>query len=201
MRLSIVLFGLLLALHSISTDSSAQTDPEDILRQAQERADQISKYRDLLSSPDQNLRVAALDVMLKSDDPAMREIAFNMAFVSADTAMRAIALRNKFLYMQTLNFSLELRENADEKEKTAIADYFANTYRLEIKKYDPNSGSIEFERSNQKGQVSGTGMSFYDKSRKCSADMVLGDGAELEGTLICSSYKNEGSYIIKLRLQ
>ncbi len=202
MRIFIVLFGLLLTILSTSVDSSAQTTPEDILKQAQERANQISKYRELLSNPDQNVRVAALDVMLKSDDPAMREIAFNIAFVSADSAMRGIALRNKFIYLQTLTFSLELRENASELEKTIIKDKFAYTYNLELKKYDPNSGIIEFRNSNIKGQVSGTGMSFNNRSDHCNADMVLDDGAELVGTLNCTPrYENKGNYIIKLRLQ
>jgi hypothetical protein len=103
--------------------------------------------------------------------------------------------------MQVLSFSLELKENAAEAEKTAITKYFANTFRGEIKKYEPNSGSIDFVSQYMKGQVSGTGMSFNDRKSQCSADMVLGDGAELVGTFNCRKSNNRGSYIIKLRLQ
>ena len=201
MRLLIVLLGSLLASSFSSVAFSEQLSPEDIIKQAQERASQISKYRELLSNPDQNVRVAALDVMLKSDDPAMREIAFNIAFVSADSAMRGIALRNKFLYLKTLTFSLELKENASKSEQIEIENKFANAYVVKIKQYDSNTGIIESRNIYFTGQVSGTGMSFNNNQDYCSADMVLNDEVELVGTLNCAKYDYKGSYIIRLRLQ
>lgn len=195
------ILALIAGFFVFSLAAYAETSAEDILRKAQERANQINEYRALLNSPDQNIRVAGLDVMLKSDDPAMREIAFNIAFSSADDSMRAIALRNKLLYLKVLNVELSERENATESEKAAVKDVFANTYQLKIKDYDAESGVIGFVSSYQSGQVNGTGLDFSDTYTKCHGGMTLGDGAELVGTLNCTYSKRKGSYNLKLRLQ
>jgi hypothetical protein len=175
---------------------------DDILREAQERAAKIEEYRALLSNPDQNVRVAGLDVMLASDDPAMREIAFNTAFASADDTMRAIALRNKFRYMTTLNFKLSAREDATEGELKALAQTFSNTYVMKLTKYDANTGAINFDKAYGTGQVSGIGMNWNDAYRSCSASLSLGDEPVLEGVMNCSANNGmRGNYPISLTLQ
>jgi hypothetical protein len=181
--------------------SLAQTNADDILRQAQERAAKIEEYRQLLNNPDQNVRVAGLDVMLKSDDPAMREIAFNIALASADDAMRAIALKNKFLYLKNLNFQLSLGDSPTEIESKAIGEYFGSTFAIELENYDANTGAFTFQGSHGKGQVSGTGMDLQDTYRRCVGNFTLGDGPELVGKLNCTYHANKGSYNATLRLQ
>lgn len=188
----------------ISGVALAQLSPEEILAQAQGRADQIAEYRALLNNPDQNVRVAALDVMLKSNDPAMREIAFNLAFSSADDAMRAIALRNKMHYLKTLNFDLSVMENATENEVEVASERFANSYPLLIEGLDDSTGSISFSDSRITGQINGIGMEFFHggSGRTCSGELTLADGtAELSGTLNCSATSLKGNYNLKLRLQ
>ena len=188
----------------ISGVALAQLSPEEILAQAQGRADQIAEYRALLNNPDQNVRVAALDVMLKSNDPAMREIAFNLAFSSADDAMRAIALRNKMHYLKTLNFDLSVMENATENEVEVVNEKFASSYPLLIDGFDDSTGAISFKDRNVTGQLNGVGMEFYSSNpgEDCSGALTLVDGvAELQGLLNCSSSNSKGNYNLKLRLQ
>lgn len=202
LKTGLTLILLFIAGLFLAGGASAQNNAEDILRQAQERAAKINEYKALLTNPDQNVRVAGLDVMLKSADPAMREIAFNIAFASADDTMRAIALRNKFLYQQTLNFQLSLQDNPTEIEQRAVTEQFANVFLIQLDSYDANNGAFKFRSSYGNGQVSGIGMDFNDTYRKCSANLTLGDEPQLEGQLNCSAgNKIRGSYHIKLRLQ
>jgi len=179
----------------------SQSSADEILKQAQERASTIEEYRQLLNNPDQNVRVAGLDVMLKSDDPAMREIAFSIAFASADDTMRAIALKNKFNYLKTLNFKLILPEQPTELEKTGIVDTFSKAFTIQLDSYDANTGELIFRSGNGQGQVAGIGMDFNDKYFRCNASLTLGDGPELVGMLNCSHPKYKGNYKISLRLQ
>ncbi len=181
----------------------AQPSADEILKQAQERASVIEEYRQLLNNPDQNVRVAGLDVMLKSDDSAMREIAFSIAFASADDTMRAIALKNKFSYLKTLNFQLSLPEQPTELEETGIVDAFSRVYSIQLETYDANTGEFTLKSGTAKspGQVAGIGMDFNDKYFRCNASLTLGDGPELVGMLNCSHPKYKGNYKISLRLQ
>ena len=172
-----------------------------ILRQVQERAAKIEEYRRLLNNPDQNVRVAGLDVMLKSDDPAMREIAFNIAFASADDTMRAVALRNKFTYMKNLNFKLSLGSDPTEQEKKAIIIHFGNIYAIKLDSYDSNSGTLKFSDGRGEGQVSGTGLELQDNRGICTGNFILGEGAELVGTIHCKASGIRGTYKATLRLQ
>lgn len=193
---------LLLLSAMAGTPALAQTSAADIVAQAQQRAATIQEYRALLSNPDQNVRVAGLDVMLASDDAAMREIAFNLAFASADDTMRAIALRNKLRYLKNLNFQMTLREGASEKEVKAISQVFGHSYPMILDKYDANSGAFTFAKSYGSGQVSGTGISFNDNYAKCNATLALGDGPILEGSMNCiANNGRQGSFLLSLTLQ
>ena len=63
------------------------------------RAQKIKEYKEILNSPDQITRLAALDVMMQSDDIIMKGAAFTAAFNSDDEEMRSVALKLSLIHI------------------------------------------------------------------------------------------------------
>lgn len=182
----------------LSLPVHSQPSADEIIAQAQQRAGKIDEYRQLLNNPDQNVRLAGLDILLKSDDPAMREIAFSLGFASLDDTMRAITLKNRFSDLKVLNFQMSLRDKPTETEKSAIVEKFGGVYAVKLKSYDVNTGWLVF--SGGEGQVVGTGLDF--QRDRCRGSFLLGEGAVLEGVINCKGISHyDGSYKATLRLQ
>lgn len=174
----------------------SQPSAEELMAQAKERAARIAEYRDILNNPDQNVRLAALDIMLQSDDPVMREVAYKQGFISADDTMRAVALRNRLNDLREFTFQLSLTDSPTEVEKQAIVEEFQGIYGIQIREYDVNSGKVvKFNDYHQNsGQVSGISLVLNFEAKRCRGDFTLGDGPVLEGTITCSNKRYAGTY-------
>tara|TARA_R110002073_G_scaffold940_7_gene6996 strand:+ start:32877 stop:33494 length:618 start_codon:yes stop_codon:yes gene_type:complete len=190
------LIAVLLCSSVVAVSAVAAPGADELIAQAQERAAKITEYREVLNHPDQNVRLAALDIMLKSEDPVMREIAYNQAFISADETMRAVALRNRLKDLSEFTFTLSLTEKPTELEKTAILENLQGIYGIAINAYDVDSGKIsEFnDYYRNTGQVSGTSLVLDDANKSCRGDFTLGDGPTLVGTFTCTHNKYKGTY-------
>ncbi len=68
----------------------------------------MDKYRALLESDNQALRLAALDALRAVDDLALRQFAYRTAFASDDQTLCAVALKRRIGDMMTLNSTVEL---------------------------------------------------------------------------------------------
>ena len=190
------LIAVLLYFSVAATTAVAQPSADELIAQAQERAAKITEYREVLNHPDQNVRLAALDIMLKSEDPVMREIAYNQAFISADETMRAVALRNRLKHLSEFTFTLSLTEEPTELEKTAIVEQLQGIYGIAINDYDVDSGKISKFNGDSRntGQVSGTSLVLDHAMRSCRGDLTLGEGPNLVGTFTCSHSRYRGTY-------
>lgn len=192
----------LLASLLASGPSVGQSSADELLARAQERAAKIAEYREVLNNPDQNVRLAALDIMLQSDDPVMREVAYNQGFISADDTMRAVTLRNRLSDLSEFTFQLSLTDNPTEVEKQAITAEFQGIYGVRIQEYELDTGKvIQFNgRSQNTGQVSGTSLVLNFGVKHCRGDFTLGDGPVLEGTITCDVKRYAGTYKAKAKL-
>ncbi len=170
---------------------SASAIAETLVEKIKKRAAEASEIRALLNDPDQNTRIAALDVMLKSTDTAMRELAYTTGFNSADDTLRAITLRNKFNELNTLTLYFTLPEDADEKIKSQF-DYFGGSLSLLFDSYDENTGKFKAASSKSSsypkpGSVSGLSVNF--NTRYCGGTLVLNEESELAGEVTCEKFK------------
>jgi len=172
---------------------STSANAESLAQKIKKRAGETAEIKALLNDPDQNTRIAALDVMLKSDDTAMRELAYTTGFNSADDTFRAIALRNKFNELDTLTMYFTLPENANESTKKQF-DWFGGSLSLLFKQYDEKTGKFKVNGSKtasgtytRVGSVSGLSVSF--NTRYCGGTLVLNDESVLEGEVTCEKFK------------
>jgi len=192
--LSLAVAGLLAA-----AAAGAQMSAEDLKRKIQERSKRIDEFRTLLNDPDQNTRLAALDVMLNSDDLAMREVAFGTCFNSAEQAMRVLCLKNKLAQMKTVAVTIEDESEWSKSEAKALKDW-GGRYVFEMATIDKNTGQFTTRGSHRKGkgQITGTRVEF--EQRFCNGSFRLVDGAVLEGELGCTSSWS-GTFPARILLQ
>lgn len=188
-------FVLLVAL---APPASALPSADDLKSSIENRAGEIEKYRVLLESNDQALRLAALDALLAEDNLALRQFAYRTAFSGTDQTMRAIALKRKIGEMKTLVIDVSAGKNPTEGEKKVLTSW-GGTYAFEIQSFDEKTGTFVSDDYDHKGkgQVSGTTLSFAQ--HYCNGTFLLGDGAVLTGTLGCKT-KWEGRFTGKVTL-
>lgn len=169
---------------------SAPVNAESLAEKIKKRAGETAEIKALLNDPDQNTRIAALDVMLKSQDTAMRELAYTTGFNSADDTFRAIALRNKFNELKSVTVYLELPENSSDDLKK-VYDSRAGILILSITKYNEAVGSFASGEgsSNYKYDSSVSGLSVNFQTRQCGGTLILNDESTLEGEVACEKQK------------
>jgi hypothetical protein len=170
--------------------SDAQLDA--ILEDIEKKTDQYSKFRALLSDPDQAKRMAAFDAMTHSGIVTLHEMAIDYAFGSDDSAMQSAALQALLTRTKALTFKLEPSNETSEKTKNTMAKH-GGLFSIEIDSWDvgtasfveagdPYSGS-----SSGRGQVSG--LSLHYDAKHCRASVVLDDsGRKMLGELACTGF-------------
>jgi hypothetical protein len=165
---------------------------DDLKASIESRATEMDKYRELLESDNQAMRLTALDALLAEDDLMLRQFAYRTAFESDDQTMRAVALKRRIGDMKTLVINVETGENPTEKEKKTLTAW-GGIYAFEIESFDEKTGTFETTDYSYKGkgQVTGTTLSFAHQF--CNGSFALGDGAVLTGTLGCRG-KWEGRF-------
>jgi hypothetical protein len=180
MGFSVVGWGSLTSPSALA--QATQPGKADTLDPAQikARAQRIKDMRALLSDPDQNVRLAALDEMIKSGDPVMQEVAFETGFASADSAMRSVALRAKIAKIKALTIEVSPPSGGDAAK--ALNDVGGQTQGLPIKSFDAATGAIVFDGYNSpSGQVSGSELSIRWANK--AARFRLESGAMLKGSI------------------
>jgi hypothetical protein len=169
------------ALAQATQPGKAETlDPAQI----KARAQRIKDMRALLSDPDQNVRLAALDEMIKSGDPVMQEVAFETGFASADSAMRSVALRAKLAKIKSLTIEVSPPSGGDAAN--ALNRVGGQTQVFPIRTFDATTGAIVFDGYNPPtGQLSGSELSI--RRDNVAARFRLESGATLKGTITGSN--------------
>lgn len=178
-----------------SWNTSAQTSIEDIIAQARERARNIEELKGVLNDPDQNVRLAAFEVMMTKGDPVMRELALDTGFASTDQVLRGLALKYAVLGLEQLVLTLEKDESAPEAVQENTDAYLVRYSHILV--IDIDSSKVDLSRgyfvnpgsSNQTGNVSGTVITF-DYGRH-SGDLRLQDDNSLAGQV---NYDSGGSH-------
>ena len=161
----------------------AQTSAAEMLEQARARSREMEELKAVLNGPDQNMRLAAFDVMVKSGDEAMRQVALDTGLASADPLMQAMAFKETILSLNRLVFTLEIDTNepASVQEKAqAVLASTGSTYSIPVTKPDRNTGEFTIKQS-YKGQVNGTNLTF--KNNYDTGQFELIDETTIKGTL------------------
>lgn len=85
--------ALILAVALSATGAAAQSVLDEIEGKITARADELRRAEELLSNPDPNVRVAAMEAIIASGDPALVRKAKEVGFYSDDLQLRAAAIK------------------------------------------------------------------------------------------------------------
>ena len=178
----------------------AQTSAAEMLEKARARSREMEELKAVLNGPDQNMRLAAFDVMVGSGDEAMRQIALDLGLASADPLMQAMAFKESILSLNRLVFSLEIdtREpEAVQQKAQAILAAKGSTYTIAVTKPDRKTGVFTIKTSHQ-GQVTGTTLTFKNGYDTGQLDLV--DETTIKGQV--SLYKGGyGGFIATAKIR
>ena len=136
-----VMLGLATAVNGFAQDSV-----DEMLEKARARAAEIEKLKKVINEePDQNVRLAAFDLMVNSGDTVMHEIAVEAGLASADKLLQAAAFKAAMMDLDRLHLTLVVDEDASEgirKASRAYLDKNGDQYVLPFDKKDPKAGTI-----------------------------------------------------------
>jgi len=161
----------------------AQTSAAEMLEQARARSREIEELKAVLNGPDQNMRLAAFDVMVKSGDEAMRQVALDLGLASADPLMQAMAFKETILSLNRIVFTLDLdTSEPDTIQQKAQAYLNANgtTYEIPVASVDRDTGIFTI-KSSFTGQVNGTTLTF--KNGHDTGQLELVDETTIKGKI------------------
>ncbi|WP_200381207.1 hypothetical protein [Thiococcus pfennigii] len=161
----------------------AQTSVAEMLEQARARARDIEELKRVLNGPDQNMRLAAFDVMVTSGDDAMRQVAIDAGLASADALLQGMAFKEAILGLNRILMSLEVDKGQPEEVQAraqAILQKDGSSYEVPIVEGDRKTGVFK-TRGSDTGQVSGTTVTF--KNGYDSGQLALVDETTIRGPI------------------
>jgi hypothetical protein len=164
----------------------AATDHAGTIDQIRDRARQMEESKQILSDPDQTVRLAAFEAMVLGDDDLMREMAIDAGLASTDELLRALALKHALLGLGQLSITLAVDESAPkaiQERSRAYLEKNGRSYllKIEAKRTDLRTGLFGTGGASYKGNVSGFVVTF--DYGPYAGELYLQDDNALAGTL------------------
>ncbi len=163
--------------------ANAQDSIDEILEKARAKAQTIEKLKKVLNEePDQNVRLAAFNLLIENGDPVMHEVALEAGLASADKLLQSAAFKTAIMDLDRLHLILKEYPSSSAKMQKLAKAYIeknGNQHVLVISKKDPKTGT--FEGRYLQGEVIGTHLTFTDYSAK--GTLFLKDDDSLQGEI------------------
>ncbi|MEA2093218.1 MAG: hypothetical protein U9P11_01490 [Pseudomonadota bacterium] len=179
MAILIVAAGLV-----VSGGIFAQDSADQILEKARARAAEIEKLKKVINEePDQNVRLAAFDLMISKDDSVMHEIAVEAGLASADKLLQAAAFKEAIMNLDRLHLTLVVDPDASEaiqEASQAYLDKSGDQYVLSFDKKDTKTGTVTSGYFS--AQVTGTQLTY--KWQKHNGTLSLKDDNAVSGDIM-----------------
>ena len=165
----------------------AEGTTSELIENARKRAREIQEIKQVLSDPDQTVRLVAFDAMVSSGNATQREMALDAGFASADSVMRNLAFKHALLGQNQINMVIAVDISAPkavQEKSVAYIDKYGSSWVLRI---DPKTVDLvtgKFVSPNgtiYQGAVSGPRLTFIYEHR--SGELRLQDDNSLTGTV------------------
>lgn len=185
-----VMLGLVMAGNGFAQDSVDQ-----MLEKARARAAETEKLKKVINEePDQNVRLAAFDLMIGSDDSVMHEIAIEAGLASADKLLQAAAFKAAIMDLDRLHLTLVVDSDASgeiQKNAQAYLDKNGDQYVLAFEKKDTRAGSISGRYF--AAEVTGTQLTYT--FGKGSGTLPLKDDNAVSGDIMMKPAKQTLQFV------
>jgi len=107
--------------------STQSLTPEELQGLIDERLNTPNPYEALLTDPDPERSLAAMEIMLESGDPDLTSMALEFGLLSPNPAVRRIAVEGYFLTQPTLAVTLDGSQASSEDAFYRLVDRFDGT--------------------------------------------------------------------------
>jgi hypothetical protein len=182
-------------------DSGKELD--SILEDIENRTDRYSRFRALLSDPDQSKRMAAFSGMMNSGILTLQNIALDYAFNSGDTAMQSAALHVLLTRTKALSFDIDFSGNYSEETQSIISGTGGGGFAIDIDAWDTTMGTFSGGNNygvNQHGTGQVSGLTLHYSSRSCRTSVSLDDSTKkMVGQLSCDNFKEPVRVSLSIR--
>ena len=143
---------------AVAGNLAAQDSIEALLEKARSQGQKYEKLKRVLNEePDQNVRLAAFDLMIRDGDTMMRDIAVDAGLASADRLLQAAAFREAVMSLDRLHLTLSVDTSAAAEMQENAKQYLdkkGDALVVVLRKKDPKAGT--FSGPNLSGEVTGT---------------------------------------------
>lgn len=182
-----VLATILFATMTFNASALARSD-SNLLQRIKASSATLQRYVDLLNSPKQATRLAALTQMSRSKDTALVELAIDSGLASDDPAMQAIALRTAFRQVRSIVAKLR-RPKTPDAQALEVLKLCGEAVQYTIEGYDERKGHFEVRGQDQTGvgNINGSTLSLTI-DYGCSLTGVLQPNGMFSG-LVSAPYR------------
>jgi hypothetical protein len=161
-RILLVCFPFMLGLATVGNGFAADS-VDQLLEKARAKAAEIEKLKKVINEePDQNVRLAAFELMVsKGDDSVMHEIAVDAGLASADKLLQAAAFKAAIMDLDRLHLTLVVDPDASDTIQQASQAYLdtnGDQYVLTFDKKDAKAGTVNARSFS--GEVTGTRLTY-----------------------------------------
>lgn len=173
--------------------SPTQADEiDDMLEKARTAGAKYERIRKIINEePDQNVRLAAFDLMVNHDDKNMKAIAIDAGLASTDRLLQAKAFQAAVFDLESIHLTLVEGDNGSKKKPAKVLYHIentGNTYVILMESKDLEKGV--FKASNYRdGEIFGTNINYTDYSLQAKATFELKDDNAIEGIFEIQGYK------------
>lgn len=188
MRLYTVALTLALSTPFAAIDAD---EIDDLMEQARIQGQSYQRIRDIINTePDQNVRLAAFDLLMMDEDPHIKSIGIDAGLASTDKLLQAAAFKLAVFDLERIPLRLEVAESKAKvlpKFAKRIIDNQANIWTMKIATKDNSAGT--FGDRNSFGEFNGLSIYYSYKSYDLKAILHLKNGDEIEGDFFVQGYK------------
>jgi len=174
----------------------AQDSADALLEKARAEAAEIEKLKKIINEePDQNVRLAAFNLMTKQGSGTMYEIAVDAGLASADKLLQAAAFKSALMKLNSLYLTLTVDTNASntiQKDSQNYLDSDGNQLIIPLDSKNPEAGT--FKSMYWSGQVTGTHLTFK-YSTNYSGTLSLKDDDAVSGAIVMTVKRKTLRYI------
>lgn len=182
----LILISLVFSLPTVHAD-----EIDDLLEKARATGGKYERIRTIINEePDQNVRLAAFDLMVNHEDRNMKAIAIDAGLASTDRILQAAAFKAAVFDLESIHLVIREGDNGKNEKPTNATQFiasFGKSYVISIGNKDLDNGT--FSGGYQSGEVFGTKINFTDRYWKVKAAFALKDDNAIEGVFEISGYK------------
>jgi len=164
---------------------------DDLMEQARERGKYYDRIRTIINTePDQNVRLAAFDLMVQSEDPHVKSIAIEAGLASTDHLLQAAAFKLAIFDLEEIYMTLKSAESSGKKKPDYVLRFendYANQWVIKVLNKDYQKGT--FQGGNDYGEFNGLTLNYNNDYWKVRGILKLIDGDRIEGFLYVQGYK------------